>query len=358
MLHQHTRFRRRSHHIGGMPPGRPGAIIRQRVDYGRSVARLESPRQTTTQGLCACLRETNLGRSHRDRRSVGHSVHGRSELMMRVIPTLLVVVASLIPVRAATAQSAIAGVVRDTTGAVLPGVDRRSQQPGADRKGQDGDHQRGRSVPHRRPAARHLHGDVHACRGSRPWCARASCSRPTSRRRSTWRCALGAARRASPSPARARWSTCRPASRQQVVSQELLEALPTGRNFELMAGHHARGHDRASSTSAARARCGPAAACWCTARSPGDSRTLIDGMVVDAMFGSGQCSCVYDNEAQTQEIAVQVSGGAAENQLSGVLVNRIPKTGGNKFSGRRPRCCSPTADCRATTSTTRCGRAA
>lgn len=42
---------------------------------------------------------------------------------------------------------------------------------------------------------------------------------------------------------------------------------------------------------------------------------------------------MYDNENQTQEIAVQVTGGAAENQLSGVLVNRIPKTGGNMFSG-------------------------
>ena len=63
-----------------------------------------------------------------------------------------------------------------------------------------------------------------------------------------------------------------------------------------------------------------------------DSRTLIDGMVADAMFAGGQCSCIYDNEAQTQEIAVQVSGGSAENQLSGVLVNRIPRTGGNKYA--------------------------
>ena len=63
-----------------------------------------------------------------------------------------------------------------------------------------------------------------------------------------------------------------------------------------------------------------------------DSRTLIDGMVADAMFAGGQCACVYDNEAQTQEIAVQVSAGSAENQLSGVLVNRIPRSGGNTLS--------------------------
>ena len=56
------------------------------------------------------------------------------------------------------------------------------------------------------------------------------------------------------------------------------------------------------------------------------------------MFTNGQAACVYDNELQTQEMAVQVSGGSAENQLSGVLVNRIPKTGGNKFNSDN--CCT------------------
>src|SRR5262249_20958740 len=51
------------------------------------------------------------------------------------------------------------------------------------------------------------------------------------------------------------------------------------------------------------------------------------------MFANGQCSCIYDNEGQTQEMVVQVSGGAAEVQVSGVVVNRIPRTGGNTFSG-------------------------
>ncbi len=51
------------------------------------------------------------------------------------------------------------------------------------------------------------------------------------------------------------------------------------------------------------------------------------------MFGNGQCSCVYDNEGQTQEMSIQVTGGNAENQLSGVLVNRVPRSGGNSFAG-------------------------
>src|SRR5215468_6445886 len=120
--------------------------------------------------------------------------------------------------------------------------------------------------------------------------------------------------------------------RREVVNQQLLEALPTGRNFQLMAG-------TVPSVTTGVFDVGGSSAMW-TGGSllvhgsiTNDSRTLIDGMVVDAMFGGGQCSCVYDNENQTQEMAVQVTGGSAENQLSGVLVNRIPKSGGNTFAG-------------------------
>jgi hypothetical protein len=120
--------------------------------------------------------------------------------------------------------------------------------------------------------------------------------------------------------------------RREVVSSELLEALPTGRSFVTMAG-------TVPAVVTGQFDVGGSTSMWqggsLTVHGSlnVDSRTLIDGMIADAMFAGGQCSCVYDNEAQTQEIAVQVSGGSAENQLSGVLVNRIPRTGGNKYSG-------------------------
>jgi len=118
--------------------------------------------------------------------------------------------------------------------------------------------------------------------------------------------------------------------RRDVVTSEMLEALPTGRSFVTMAG-------TVPAVFTGQFDVGGSTSMWqggsLTVHGSinNDSRTLIDGMVADAMFSGGQCSCVYDNEAQTQEIAVQVSGGSAENQLSGVLVNRIPRTGGNKF---------------------------
>jgi hypothetical protein len=121
-------------------------------------------------------------------------------------------------------------------------------------------------------------------------------------------------------------------SRRDVVSQQLLESLPTARQFAYMA-------NTVPSVSTGGFDVGGSSSMWhgggLTAHGSGsaDSRTLVDGMVADAMFPSGQCACIYDNEMQTQEIAVSVSGGAAENQLSGVLVNRIPRSGGNTFSG-------------------------
>ena len=62
------------------------------------------------------------------------------------------------------AQAAITGTVKDTSGAVLPGVTVEASSPGADRKSPRGRQRRHRAVPHREPAAGHLHGEVHADR--------------------------------------------------------------------------------------------------------------------------------------------------------------------------------------------------
>src|SRR5262249_58080467 len=102
---------------------------------------------------------------------------------------------------------------------------------------------------------------------------------------------------------------------REVVNLQLLEALPTGRNCQLMAG-------TVPSVTTGVFDVGGSSAMWTggsllTHGSVSfDSRTLIDGMVVDAMFGGGQCSCVYDNENQTQEKAGQGTGGMAEDPRS------------------------------------------
>ena len=120
--------------------------------------------------------------------------------------------------------------------------------------------------------------------------------------------------------------------RSEVVTRERLEALPTGRSFVTMA-------NTLPAVTTGGFDVGGSSSMWhgggmqVHGSDNGDSRNMVDGMVADAMIGNGQCACLYDNEMQTEEIAVTLGGGTAESQLSGVLINRIPKTGGNTFSG-------------------------
>ena len=140
----------------------------------------------------------------------------------------------------ATAQS-LAGVVKDTSGAVLPGVTVEASSPGADREARDRRSPTTRPVSDRRSAARHLHGHVHAA-GLRHGRAKAleltgggviDDQRGHARRRRR--------RRRSPSPARRRSWTCRPAPSADGAEQRVrarasgvarLRQLPRGR-----AGH-------------------------------------------------------------------------------------------------------------------------
>ena len=121
--------------------------------------------------------------------------------------------------------------------------------------------------------------------------------------------------------------------RREVVSQQFLETLPTGRSYSLIA------NTIPSITNAGQFDVGGSSTMWSAGTlnvhgsDSRDSRVMIDGMVADGMMGSGQCQCFYDNEMQTQEIAVQVGGGSAEFQLGGVQVNRIPRSGSNQLSG-------------------------
>ena len=109
----------------------------------------------------------------------------------------------------AFAQASITGVVKDTSGAVLPGRDRRSRESGAHREGPHRRDRRHRSVPHHRTAARRLHRHLHAARLQHRQARRHQADRRVHRRRSTPSCASARSKKRSPSPAKRRSSTCR-----------------------------------------------------------------------------------------------------------------------------------------------------
>jgi hypothetical protein len=62
------------------------------------------------------------------------------------------------------------------------------------------------------------------------------------------------------------------------------------------------------------------------------TRTQMDGMSVQNMAGSGNTGYTL-NAALVQEMTLQSSGISAEGNTEGVLINLIPKEGGNTFAG-------------------------
>ena len=229
------------------------------------------------------------------------------------------------------AQSAIAGVVRDTTGAVLPGVSIEASSPALIEKvksttsNEAGQYR----IVDLRPGVYVVTFKLQGFNGvtREGIVLEANFTAPIN-----VEMRVGALEESVTVTGDSPVVDVQTSHRREVVSQELIEALPTGRSFQLIAG-------TVPAVSTGVFDVGGSSAMWTGGSllvhgsQTRDSRTLIDGMVADAMFAGGQCSCVYDNEMQTQEMAVQVSGGAAENQTAGVLVNRIPRTGGNRFSG-------------------------
>jgi hypothetical protein len=61
-----------------------------------------------------------------------------------------------------------------------------------------------------------------------------------------------------------------------------------------------------------------------------DNRALLDGMQFN---GEGQGRGFYFNPAAASEVSVQLGGQTAEFENGGVQANLVPKDGGNKFSG-------------------------
>jgi hypothetical protein len=64
----------------------------------------------------------------------------------------------------------------------------------------------------------------------------------------------------------------------------------------------------------------------------GEGRYTVNGMTVSASRSGGHSSYVYDT-VNTDEVAITVGGGLGETDIGGPVMNIIPRSGGNTFSG-------------------------
>ena len=130
----------------------------------------------------------------------------------------------------ASAQSSITGVVKDTSGAVLPGVTVEASSDALIEKVRSAVTDSQRALPYRRPSSRHLHGDVHAARVQHVQARRAGAGlrfHGDGQRRSAGRRARGDDHRHGRESDRRRPERPAPAT----LDSELVQSLPTARGY-------------------------------------------------------------------------------------------------------------------------------
>lgn len=116
---------------------------------------------------------------------------------------------------------------------------------------------------------------------------------------------------------------------REVLTRAVLDALPTGRNYQTIGStlpSVAMGRfDVGGSTAMQQSTVISAGSVG------GDMAMLVDGMNISSSLNSGSVPATYHNDGAYQEYVYQVSGANAEFSSGGVTINMIPKEGGNSI---------------------------
>lgn len=118
--------------------------------------------------------------------------------------------------------------------------------------------------------------------------------------------------------------------RQQVLTREVLDAVPTAKTIQglgqLVLGVTLNSPDVGGSRAMQQT--------YFTIRGTGGAQSVVtvDGLMTNGLMGDGAVQA-YHNEAMSQEMVYQTAGGSAETMTGGITMNLVPKDGGNQFRG-------------------------
>jgi len=249
---------------------------------------------------------------------------------MRALKGTLFAIACLVLVPAAAyAQASIAGIVRDASGAVLPGVTVEAASPALIERVRsvvtDGTGQYkvvdlrpgAYSVTFTLPGFNALKRDGIELEGSFTATVNADLR-------------VGAVEETVTVTGASPIVDIQSVTQQRVLGKEVLDAIPAGRNhanFALLIPGMSGATDyggtnnlNLSTLSVHGSRLG-------------DQRVMVDGMSTSATSGNGELSNFIPDMTATQEVAVSYAAGSAEQAFGGVQMNLIPREGGNVFKG-------------------------
>ena len=118
-------------------------------------------------------------------------------------------------------------------------------------------------------------------------------------------------------------------TQQKVIQMQVIQALPnTGTNFAALTPGATRNTDVGGSSGA------DTGATFAIHGGRGqDTRRLIDGMRWNSMEVGNSGTGFYFDPTGAEEVSIQLGGNSAEFELGGVQVNLVPKAGGNTYHG-------------------------
>jgi hypothetical protein len=229
----------------------------------------------------------------------------------------------------ATAQSAITGLVRDTTGAVLPGVTVEAASPVLIEKVRTGvsDAQGRYSIVDLRPGTYTVTITLPGFNTFKS----EGLELP-----SNFTATVNADLRVGSLEETITVTGLTPVvdvqttGRTQVISRDLLDSVPTARNAtglaSLMPGVRMTATDVGGSQQMEQI--------YMTTQGSRrtDTTVQVDGMMMNALLNNGEVQA-YFSDAAAAEVSLSTTGSGADVSGGGVRINMIPKEGGNKFSG-------------------------
>ena len=234
----------------------------------------------------------------------------------------------LVPV-AATAQSTISGSVKDTSGAVLPGVSVEASSTVLIEKSRTvvTDEQGRYSVVELRPG---IYKVVFTLPGFSTL-QRDGIELPANFNASVnVELAVGALEETVTVSGDSPIIDVQSSQKTVSLKREILDALPTARTYaaegSLAVGVKVVAQNVGGARIAAQQRLyvhGAAAA---------DNTISVDGMAMNSTYSNGETNPNH-NDSMTQEVTVQTASPGAEVSGGGLFINLIPKEGGNRFSG-------------------------